>query len=98
MTYDSSTKEQAIYINGTLIDSRSAGGDFTGSASPDAFVFGNNFDGLLDEVWVYNNALTQGQITGLYTTNAVPEPSAYALMMGFVALGYLQFVRRKRAS
>ncbi len=99
MTYDSSTKEQAIYVNGTLVGTRTATTGFTGSASLDAFVLGSNaFDGLLDEVWVYNNVLTQGQITGLYTANAVPEPSAYALMMGFVALGYLQFARRKRAS
>ncbi len=97
MTYDSSSTEQAIYINGKQVGSRLGNNDFIGTTDPDDFEL-RRFDGLLDEVWVYNNVLTQGQITGLYTTNAVPEPSAYALMMGFVALGYLQFARRKRAS
>ncbi len=99
MTYDSSTNQQAIYVNGTLIGTRIANNDFLGTTNPNDFNIGSNsFDGLIDEVWVYDNVLTQGQISGLYTVNAVPEPSAYALMMGFVALGYLQFARRKRAS
>ncbi|MEP2776978.1 MAG: LamG-like jellyroll fold domain-containing protein [Luteolibacter sp.] len=54
---------------------------------------GGAFDGTLDEVKLFSGNLTQGEVTSLYTTNAIPEPSTFALL-GLGMAGLL--IRRRR--
>src|SRR5207248_324381 len=63
-TYDGSTL--CLYVNGTQAASRSVGGPISGSTSPLRIggnnVWGEYFNGVLDEVRVYNRALSQAEI------------------------------------
>ena len=64
MTYDGATLK--IYVNGTLITSTAQNGTMTTSTNPLQIggdtTYGQYFKGLIDEVRVYNVALTQTQI------------------------------------
>jgi glucose/arabinose dehydrogenase len=64
-TYDGSTIR--LYVNGALVGSRAATGDIVTSASPLRIggnsVWGEFFQGQLDELRVYNRALSAAEIT-----------------------------------
>jgi hypothetical protein len=64
MTYDGPTVK--IYVNGTLISSTAQSGTITTSTNPLQIggdtTYGQYFNGIIDEVRVYNIALTQTQI------------------------------------
>ena len=63
---------------------------------------GGQLDGRLDEVWAFDNALTQQEITSLFTNNVVPEPSTFPLILvglaSLRALGARRSRGRKRFS
>ena len=40
---------------------------------------GNYFDGLIDDIGIWNRALTQAEITALYTSTPVPTPPTVAI-------------------
>jgi glucose/arabinose dehydrogenase/chitodextrinase len=66
LTYDGATMR--LYINGTQVASRAAGGAIQTTNSP-LWIGGNSpygeyFQGLIDEVRVYNRGLTQAEIQG----------------------------------
>jgi hypothetical protein len=63
--------------------------EIAGTNNPEA-----RYTGLIDEVQVYDQALTDAQITALFQnpSQAVPEPSAAALLLG----GGLALLRRNR--
>ena len=53
------------------------------------------FNGTIDDVDIYNRALTATEIGTLYTApNPVPEPESYAMLLA--GLGLLRFVARRR--
>jgi len=54
---------------------------------------GRRFTGYLDQFSIYNEALTQSQISAL-TVTAIPEPSSYAILAGMLGLGYAMTRRR----
>lgn len=93
MTYDSGAGFRNVYWNGSLVASvvgsinpASKSSDFTIGYSP---VFGGrNFDGMIDEVAVFDYALSAGQVSQLYAT-AVPEPSSWALLGAGTLVLYL---------
>ena len=66
MTWDGTT--QRLYLNGVQVASRAVGGTLVNSAG--ALRFGGNnvwsewFSGALDEIRIYNRALTQGEVQG----------------------------------
>jgi uncharacterized repeat protein (TIGR01451 family) len=77
LTYDSSTIR--FYVNGALVASAAETTPFTTSTNP-LFIGGDQtqgqfFNGLIDEVRVYNTALTQTQIQAdMYTAISVASP------------------------
>ena len=50
------------------------------------------YDGLLDEVAIYDHALSAGEVSTIYT-NGIPEPSSL-LLLGLAALPALRWRRR----
>lgn len=82
-----------LYIDGTAY---SGTGTQTLDFSINSLGFGggtNGYIGDLDEVWIFDSALTSGEVNNLMTVNnIVPEPSS-ALLGG---LGLLVFLRRRR--
>ncbi len=58
---------------------------FSSNVSADALV------GLVDDTRIYNHALTSLEIGALA---AIPEPSAYGMIAGFLALGWVMLRRR----
>ncbi|MGB3468372.1 MAG: LamG-like jellyroll fold domain-containing protein [Cyclobacteriaceae bacterium] len=63
-TYDQPTKTQKIFINGLEVASRIANNDFTGSGQVyvGSAPFGTNFAGEVDELRVWNKALSLAEI------------------------------------
>lgn len=92
----------SIYVDGGLAGSGSAG---YADNSADFMIGGifnyggtpvNAFHGLIDEVKVYDNALSASDVIDLYssTINPVPIPGA-AWLFGSVLVGLVSFSRRK---
>src|SRR3954470_19192301 len=76
-TYDGTNVR--LYLNGTLVATKATSGGITASNSPLRIggnsVWGEWFNGLIDEVRVYNTALTAAQIRGDMTQVAPPGPT-----------------------
>ncbi|WP_203863689.1 DNRLRE domain-containing protein [Planobispora rosea] len=67
--YDAAAKTATLYLNGALI--KSAPVSFTAWNTETAMTLGTSMVGDLDEVRIYQHALTAGDVNGLYTsTNA----------------------------
>ncbi|MEE8450685.1 MAG: LamG-like jellyroll fold domain-containing protein, partial [Thermoguttaceae bacterium] len=59
---------------------------------------GDNFDGLMDELFIYDDALNAAQINNLMNFNTpVPEPSTFALL-AIGAVGLIVYWRRRKAA
>ena len=94
----------SIYVDGNLAGSGSAGyannsadfmigGIFNAAGTP-----ANYFHGLIDEVEIYNNALSGNDVKALYVSYVpivpIPEPETYAMLLA--GLGLLGFIARRR--
>jgi len=89
-TYDSATSTKHIFFDGLLVGSK---------VVPDLGVFGADFslgkthgteyfNGLLDDVRVYDAPLSAAQIRGLAMVS-VPEPSTFLLFgLGLTAIAF----------
>lgn len=68
-TYDSATSRLKLYVNGTLVGENTAPADTT-NTDPlrigNSSCCGEHFHGLVDEVAIYNRALTAKEIMDLY--------------------------------
>lgn len=101
-TQDSSTSSTVRhYINGQLV--ATVTGLPTDAANPNAtfglFGAGNGteaFAGTIDDVWVFNTALSSSEIITVASGNPIPEPSTAAAVLGFAMTGLL--MRRRRAN
>jgi hypothetical protein len=88
-TYDARTKQQRIIIDGNLreVATRTASNDFLGIAggkngTTDDFWIGKSlvstlFDGTVDEVWIFNKALSDNEVMSLYYENQLPVTLGY---------------------
>lgn len=88
VTFDSTAGTRDIYWNGSLAASFT--GAVNGTAKTNAFTIGSStvfpgrdFNGDIDEVAVFNYALTGAQVSQLYFS-AVPEPQVWLLLGGGV--------------
>ena len=70
---------------GTDFDIKAVGSGYTGT--------NQLFDGQLDELYVFDEAIDANAVSSLFTTNTVPEPGSLAL----IGLGGLLVARRRRA-
>ncbi|MDO9311851.1 MAG: LamG domain-containing protein [Nitrosomonas sp.] len=58
------------------------------------YVYPTAFNGTIDEVRVYNNALSGAEVAALYNLSPVPEPEIYSMLLA--GLGLLGFMARRR--
>lgn len=102
--YDSTILKSTIYVDGQF-QSASIGGNVINPISAPFVVGGfggtpvSQFEGLIDEVRVYDNALTAPQVLALYqpAVSSVPEPGLLALMSMY-ALVLLGLGWRRRSA
>jgi trimeric autotransporter adhesin len=87
------TISQSIALNNSGNQDLSIGRHVAGPISnPPGFY--SNLNGVLDNVGIWNTALSSDQVSQLYALQSVPEPSTYALF-GIGAIGMLMARRRK---
>lgn len=93
VTYDQLGPTTAVanwYVNGSLAGTQNVAATSVVPYGPAGSVYtfardlsGNtyyNYNGLMDEFWVFDRALTSGEIGGLVANNLVPEPTGFALL------------------
>lgn len=63
-TYDSNTRSRKVFVNNKLVGEDTANGDFIGNSdiSIGSWFSSEDWNGLIDEVKIYNTALTADQI------------------------------------
>ena len=99
-TFDADSNTLRIYVNGSLNDTLVTAGDLDAIVSTIRIGGGNNggtgFDGSVDDVQLYDEALDLTQIQYLANVNnigtAAPEPSSTALL----GLGGLALILRRK--
>lgn len=75
MTYNAATDENLLYVNGEVVSSRTQPGGTT-TSDLDVLIgredspLPRNFDGLIDEVEIFDRALTADEIRGIYLAGA----------------------------
>jgi multisubunit Na+/H+ antiporter MnhC subunit len=97
-TYDG--QNISIYVDGELDDTRYVG-EIIAYTGPAPLMIGSNlntdhtgrgvFNGPLDEVYIYNRALSEDEVYDLYV---VPVPSAFIL--GVIGIGFAGLKLRKK--
>jgi len=90
------TGTMSLYLDGSLVEavgSRTTG--FTLNAIGAAYTASNNFDfeGQIDEVWVFDEVIDSATVGSLYNTNVIPEPATLSMVALFG--GGLLFIRRR---
>ena len=107
-TEDPTTQISDLYINGTL--AATSTGDVSRSLHTSEFTIGDssvftprNFDGSIDEVALYNRALSASEVEGIYraaSAPAVPEASttvSFGLLLALGMGGVVVAAKRKKA-
>ncbi|MCH8921845.1 MAG: LamG domain-containing protein [Planctomycetes bacterium] len=92
----------SLYVNGVLVDTTSVPGADTTSSAPfvlgawdDIFGIIEHYDGTIDDVAVYDYALSSGAVAAHANASVIPEPSSL-LVFGGLALCFGLAARRRR--
>ena len=109
-TYDGNTMK--LYLNGDILASKHVGNISFGNDKPLYFSYNNvssfpyYLDGVLDEVRIYNNALSEGEISLLYiTTRTQPTGNdktdkkgtpGFELLLFICAIALVLLLKRRR--
>ena len=102
-TFDKPTRVLTTYVDGVQVDSFTSAQTNVDMVTSDSALgmigrksdTNNFFVGNMDELWVFNTTLTAGEVSSLFTTNAVPEPTSLGTL-GVAAAGALLQWRRRR--
>ena len=91
--------EVSVYVDGSLVSTSAGSGPLVQNDSNLYFgrhrALGRYFNGLLDDIQLYDGALSQSQVTALYqNTSVVPEPST-CVVWGLFALAGVSCRRRR---
>lgn len=99
-TYDSTAAQKRLYFDGVLLGSAVSVGSFDVTAANfrigEFYINGTieqGFNGMIDDVRIYNNALSGTEVASLYST--VPEPGACVILLTGL-LGLMAYAWRKR--
>jgi hypothetical protein len=79
MIFNANTMTKKIVIDGNVAGAvEGSSSYFAGGGANDFFIgrhyTGNYFDGLLDEVWVFDDVISDNQIISLYNSNVISTP------------------------
>jgi len=81
----------SYYLDGVLVSTQTGktSSAFPYNAIGAAYSAASDFDfrGQLDEMWIYDQALTAGDVSSLMNLNAIPEPST--ILLGVLGLSWL---------
>jgi hypothetical protein len=94
-------KVAQCYLDGEYKETFCDYADSVGLAAPDGLIFGRDINGTrpwkgeLDEIAIFNRALSATEMGTLWTAAQVPEPST-VLMLVLTGLGVVIFRRRSR--
>jgi hypothetical protein len=95
-TGNHNTNSQSIYVNGQLVATTTGHNDFAGTGETFEIgqsCCGSEMSGLIEDLGVYNTALSQAQIQALVQT---PEPSSIVALVGLCGMGLIGLVRYRR--
>jgi len=108
--YDSGTAKSSIYVDGVfqsasvggnVVNPTPAGTDFLLGGIMSGGVATNMYSGLLDDLYIYDNALTDDQVRALYTATitppVIPAPEPATLALFGASLAGLVLGRRRMA-
>lgn len=97
---DSVVDEIRLYRDNVLIGTDDGNvTTFNFDAIGEAFHTNNDldFEGQIDEVWIFDEAIDEDMINRLYSNNLVPEQDTYQLLgFGLLSLGLLWWRRREK--
>jgi hypothetical protein len=95
LTFVKDDSSYSFFLNGNSIGGGAFSGTFPDPTAP--LIFGQaesgfNFDGLMDDVVLYNRALSGSEIQTLATASTVPIPASIwlfgSVLAGLVRIGY----------
>lgn len=92
-TWDRATKTARLFVDGVQVASTVSNSTTIDAVDDNHANYdigykqdgGGEFTGLMDEVWVFNHALSAGELQTLIATNAIPEPTSLAAAIGVIA-------------
>jgi len=94
ISYDSTTSTKSLYVNGSPAGSVNAPFSPNGTQMENLHIGGGGdsggqfrFDGRIDDIGIFNTALTQSEIMDIMNNGVIPEPSAGLLFaLGLVLI------------
>ncbi len=87
---DTAVDDITLYRDGVVVQSHyNINTSFAMRVIGDAYTSNDyDFNGQIDEVWIFDHALSEAEADSLYSNNAVPEPSTWLLaVLGLLSIG-----------